>query len=163
MEMPFNLESSIAWKFLNHLSITSRSSWLHFSRISCNLMFITKLNFNHDGAIPLQWRWIAYKVLCKMHQRRHCWVKTLTQQSRPENKAADSTPIFHKSDRKPWSVMRSGSNQSKRCSENALKVCSMDPREVAITGTQQRTKRKILWSCWLQLNRPPTLHGKQQR
>ena len=51
IEMPFIFESSIAWKFLNHLSITSLSSLLQRSSNAWSLMFITKLNS------PQWWRY----------------------------------------------------------------------------------------------------------
>ena len=59
--MPLNLESSIAWKLLNHLSITSRSSLVHFSRIACNSISITICISSNYGDTTQRRRWIYWQ------------------------------------------------------------------------------------------------------
>ena len=77
IDIPFILESSIAWKFSNHLSIAARSSLLQRSSNAWSLMFITKLNFDNDGGISWAGWWIAYIRKWNMRQRRCHWVLTL--------------------------------------------------------------------------------------
>ena len=77
IDIPFILESSIAWKFSNHLSIAARSSLLQLSSNAWSLMFITKLNFINNDGISWDCWWITYRRKWNMRQRRCCWVLTL--------------------------------------------------------------------------------------